>query len=113
MMGSTLQGEYQRSAEFFEQLVQTQGAYFALAFLIDSQYERKDLIKILEIMKTGREERQAIKDRAAMQRQNDAELLRAFEKEQDKAAARRRINARHHARRIKAGLELETTSAVF
>ena len=47
----TKQAEYRRSAEMFEDLYKTQGAYFALAILIDSQYDNKDLKEVLNYIK--------------------------------------------------------------
>jgi len=51
MMGATKTGEYYRSIELFEEIVKTQRAYFGLAFLYDSQYDREDIRKMMELCK--------------------------------------------------------------
>ena len=51
MMGSTKQGEYARSAEVFQEICETQDAYFAMYFLIDSGYTYEDLQQIARYMK--------------------------------------------------------------
>lgn len=52
MMGATKAGEYERSAEFFADLCKQgdRGPYYALAMLLDSQYERSDMIAVLKCM---------------------------------------------------------------
>lgn len=51
MIGATKTGEYHRSIELFEEIVKTQGVYFGLAFLYDSQYDREDIRKMMELCK--------------------------------------------------------------
>lgn len=48
----TKSGEYSRSAELFVEICQREeyGPYFALSMLLDSQYERADLLAIREKM---------------------------------------------------------------
>jgi len=49
--GSTKRAEYIRSIELFEKILKSQGVYFALAFLYDSQYDRADISKMMELCK--------------------------------------------------------------
>lgn len=46
----TKQREYERSAELFAEICKTQDPLFALAFIYDSQYDRKDMGAIIEIL---------------------------------------------------------------
>ncbi len=46
--------EYKRSVELFEEIYKEKGLYFALALLYDSQYENKDLLGMLEVLKPGK-----------------------------------------------------------
>lgn len=48
--GGTKSAEYRRSAELFQKICKEQGAYLAMAFLVDSGYEYKDLKEILALM---------------------------------------------------------------
>jgi hypothetical protein len=38
----------------FEDIYKTKGLYYALALLYDSQYENKDLLGMMEILKPGK-----------------------------------------------------------
>lgn len=51
--GGTKKQEYRRSAEFFKELCGRgeNGPYFALAMLLDSSYQRADLVAILTEMR--------------------------------------------------------------
>lgn len=53
-MASTFIGELSRSAEMFIDIAKTQGAYFALQFLYDSQYTREDIKKLLPLLEKTR-----------------------------------------------------------
>ena len=46
----TKRAEYERSIRMFELIYKQQGLYFALAFLYDSQYDREDMLKMMEII---------------------------------------------------------------
>lgn len=48
--GGTKKGEFNRSAELFAEICKNQDPYYALAFLMDSGYEREDLLEIMKIM---------------------------------------------------------------
>ena len=50
--GGTRKGELNRSAELFAEICKEQDPYYALAFLMDSGYERKDLLEIMKIMES-------------------------------------------------------------
>lgn len=50
------EAEYQRSIEHFETIFNTQGVYFALAFLYDAQYENSDLKAMVELLDKQRGE---------------------------------------------------------
>lgn len=51
MMGSpTKEGEYYRTIELFEYLFKTQGPYYALAILYDSQYGRDDIKAMMDLI---------------------------------------------------------------
>lgn len=52
-MGATKNGEYRRSIEMLDKIYKEQGLYFVLAFLYDSQYDRNDILAMLEILKPG------------------------------------------------------------
>src|SRR6185369_48659 len=45
--GGSKDAEYRRSAELFVQIAKEKGAYYALALLYDSQYDRKDLKRMM------------------------------------------------------------------
>ena len=49
-IGGTKDAEYRRSIQLFEQIFKTQGVYYALAFLYDSQYGNDDLKKMMEMI---------------------------------------------------------------
>jgi hypothetical protein len=49
--GGTKNAEYRRSVELFNEIFKEKGAYYALAFLYDSQYDRNDISKMMEISK--------------------------------------------------------------
>lgn len=49
--GGTKNAEYRRSIELFKEIFDKQGTYFALAFLYDSQYDREDIKKMMELCK--------------------------------------------------------------
>lgn len=49
--GGTKKGEYYRSADLFREICQKEDPYFALALLVDMQYDRQDMIEVLSIMK--------------------------------------------------------------
>jgi hypothetical protein len=51
MFGATKRGEYSRSAEYLQELVNEQGLYYALAFIVDIGYDSRDLKEILRYMK--------------------------------------------------------------
>lgn len=51
MFGGTKQGELDRSAELFKKILKTQGTYFALMFLLDSEYGRDEIKIIAEKIK--------------------------------------------------------------
>jgi len=42
--------EYKRTLELFNEIFETKGVYFALAFLYDSQYDRNDIAKIMKLL---------------------------------------------------------------
>jgi hypothetical protein len=46
--------EYVRTIELFEQIYKEKGLYCALALLYDSQYDNKDLLGMLEVLKPGK-----------------------------------------------------------
>ena len=48
--GGTKDAEYKRSIELFSEIFKEKGAYFALAFLYDSQYDRIDIKAMMDIM---------------------------------------------------------------
>jgi hypothetical protein len=52
--GGTKDAEYRRTIEMFEDIYKTKGLYYALALLYDSQYENKDLLGMMEILKPGK-----------------------------------------------------------
>jgi hypothetical protein len=54
MVESTKAGEYRRSIELFGDIFEISGPYFALAFLYDSQYERKDIKNIMELIESDK-----------------------------------------------------------
>jgi hypothetical protein len=43
--------EYLRTAELFEKILKEQGMYYALMFLYDMQYDRRDLLRMAELVK--------------------------------------------------------------
>lgn len=49
--GGTKKGELDRTAELFKQILDEQGAYFALMFLVDAGYDRNDIELIAERIK--------------------------------------------------------------
>jgi len=49
-MGSSKRAEYARSAELFREIIKNDGAYFGLAFIMDSGYDNKDLQMICKIL---------------------------------------------------------------
>lgn len=49
--GGTKQGELDRSAELFTQILEERGAYFALMFLLDSGYGREEIAAIANRLK--------------------------------------------------------------
>lgn len=51
--GGTKQGELDRSAYLFTKILEEQGAYFALMFLLDSSYGREEIAAIAERLKKG------------------------------------------------------------
>lgn len=50
--GGTKQQEYKRTIELFKQIYETKGLYYALALLYDSQYDRKDLKAMMDMLET-------------------------------------------------------------
>lgn len=48
--GGTKEVEYRISIELFKQIFESQGVYFALAFLYDSGYDREDIGKMMELI---------------------------------------------------------------
>lgn len=46
--------EYVRTIELFEQIYKEKGLYFAIALLYDSQYDNKDLLGMMEVLKPGK-----------------------------------------------------------
>jgi hypothetical protein len=49
--GGSKDSEYRRSIELFDKIFKEKGTYYALAFLYDSQYDRNDISKMMEISK--------------------------------------------------------------
>jgi hypothetical protein len=49
--GGTKDAEYRRSIELFKEIFKNKGVYFALAFLYDSQYDRKDIKEMMDLSK--------------------------------------------------------------
>ena len=49
-IGGSKKNEYIRTCEMFVNICNTQGAYFALALLYDSEYDRDDIKQILSIL---------------------------------------------------------------
>lgn len=47
----TKDAEYEHSIRMFELIYEQQGLYFALAFLYDSQYDREDILRMMEMIK--------------------------------------------------------------
>lgn len=45
----TKEGEYHRSIEMFKEIYERDGFYFAMAFLMDSGYDREDIAKMLVV----------------------------------------------------------------
>jgi hypothetical protein len=52
--GGTKDAEYRRTIEMFEEIYSEKGLFYALAFLYDSQYDRQDILAIMEILKPGK-----------------------------------------------------------
>lgn len=52
--GGTKDAEYRRTIELFEETFKEKGTYYALALLYDSQYDREDILKMMEILKPGK-----------------------------------------------------------
>ena len=52
--GGTKNAEYRRSIQHFENIYKEKGLYFALAMLYDSQYDRNDILAMMEILKPGK-----------------------------------------------------------
>jgi len=52
--GSTKSAEYKRSIELFQEIYQSKGIYYAFAFLYDSQYDKNDILAMMEILKPGK-----------------------------------------------------------
>lgn len=49
-MGGTKKAEYNRSIELFKEIYKAKGLYYALALLYDSQYDRKDIKAMMDIL---------------------------------------------------------------
>lgn len=49
MPNPTKKAEYRRSIELFQEILNTQGIYFALALFYDSGYNNKDLKAMMEL----------------------------------------------------------------
>lgn len=52
--GGSKNAEYLRTIELFEKIYKEKGLYFALSLLYDSQYDRNDILKMMEILKPGK-----------------------------------------------------------
>lgn len=52
--GGTKNSEYRRSIELFSEIFENQGVYYALSFLYDSQYDKDDIKKMMELCKPGK-----------------------------------------------------------
>jgi hypothetical protein len=50
-IGGSKKAEYLRTLELFSQIYNDQGIYYAFAFLYDSQYDRVDIKRMMEILK--------------------------------------------------------------
>ncbi len=48
--GGTKKQEYLRTIELLDTIYEEQGLYFVLAFLYDSQYDRKDIHEMMELL---------------------------------------------------------------
>jgi len=55
--GGSKNAEYKRSLDVFEKTIQENGIYFGIAFLYDSQYNREDLKKMMDIMEENKKSR--------------------------------------------------------
>jgi hypothetical protein len=51
MIGGTKQAELNRSAYLFKEILESQGIYFALWFLLDSGYSREEIKTIADMHK--------------------------------------------------------------
>lgn len=49
MIGGTKLGEYHRTKEMIEKILNEQGLYFVLMFLVDSNYNQEDIKAIAEL----------------------------------------------------------------
>ncbi len=49
--GSNKNSEYKKSIELFSEIFEEQGVYYALSFLYDSQYDKDDIKKMMELCK--------------------------------------------------------------
>ncbi len=52
--GGTKNAEYRRSIEMIESIFKNKGLYYALAFIYDSQYDKEDILEMMEILKPGK-----------------------------------------------------------
>ena len=49
-LGGTKKQEYLRTIELLEEIFEAKGIYFALAFLYDAGYDRKDIHNMMELI---------------------------------------------------------------
>ncbi len=61
LLRTTLEGEYERTIEMFEQIYRERGLYFAIALLYDSGYKSEDLRNMMTIMENSSQKDKFIK----------------------------------------------------
>lgn len=57
--GGSKRAELDRSAKLFEEILNSQGIYFSLMFLVDSGYQREDIKEIAERFKPAPRDKEA------------------------------------------------------